>query len=167
MGGARSHTRVRMGAAHLGTLYLGRLYQGQRSVCSVVFSNLTMKRGPEWDANLMFVTWWQKKTYLTQSTQLYCNWKLTMGQTVWQKLTEPIHIIVMFIYFLYTCISIYYNNTGIPCVFVTSEFSGTGCPNDTPFSPAWRASSGELQRLHLESTGRVLWERKPLELFRC
>ena len=70
---------------------------------------------------------------------------------------------------------VYYNNTGIPCVrvcrvyvsvFVISEFSGTGCPSDTPLSPTWRASSGELQRLHLESTGRVLRERKPLELFR-
>ena len=51
------------------------------------------------------------------------------------------------------------------CVFVISEFSGMGHPSDTLLSPMWRALSGELQRLHLESTGRLLLERKPLELF--
>ena len=72
-------------------------------------------------------------------------------------------------YILYILLPyIYYNNTGIPCVcvFVTSDFSGTGRRSDTPLSPTWRASSDELQRLHLESTGRLLRERKPLELFR-
>ena len=70
-------------------------------------------------------------------------------------------------------VPLYYNNTGIPCVcgcvcgvLVISEFSGTGRRSDKPLSTTWRASSGELERLHLESTGSVLRERKPLEFFR-
>ena len=39
---------------------------------------------------------------------------------------------------------------------VISEFSGMGRRSATPLSPTWRASSGELRRLHLESTARVL-----------
>ena len=37
---------------------------------------------------------------------------------------------------LFVCLSIYCNNTGIPCVcvFVISEFLGTGRPSDTPLS---------------------------------
>ena len=51
------------------------------------------------------------------------------------------------------------------CVPVISEFSRTGPRSATPLPPTWRASSGELQQLHLESTGHVLREKKPLELF--
>ena len=52
-------------------------------------------------------------------------------------------------------------------LFVNSEFSRTGRRSAAPFSPTWRDSSGELHRLHLESTERVPRERKTLELFRC
>ena len=51
------------------------------------------------------------------------------------------------------------------CLFVTSEFSGTGHRSAAPLSPTWRASPSELQRQHLRSTQSVLRERKPLELF--
>ena len=70
---------------------------------------------------------------------------------------------------------VYYINSRIPCVcvcvcvsvcvFVISEISGTGCCSATLLTPSWRASNGKLQRLVFKSTRRVVWEKKPLELF--
>ena len=52
------------------------------------------------------------------------------------------------------------------CVSVISEISGTGGRNATLLAPTWRASLGELQRLLLELTRRMVREEKPLEVFR-
>ena len=49
---------------------------------------------------------------------------------------------------------------------VISEISGTGGRSATLIAPTWRASPGELQQLLLESTRRIVREKKPLELFR-
>ena len=69
-----------------------------------------------------------------------------------------ISIIIILVFRVCVCVCV--------CLFVTSEFSGTGRRSATPLSPTWRASPGELQRLHLKLTRCVLRERKPLELFR-
>ena len=60
---------------------------------------------------------------------------------------------------------IYYTNTRILCVCVCvcvcvrvsviSEISGTGGRSATLLAPTRRASPGELQQLHLESTQRI------------
>ena len=50
-------------------------------------------------------------------------------------------------------------------VFVISEIS-LGGRSATLFTPMWRASLGELQRLLLELTWRMVREEKPLEVFR-
>ena len=75
----------------------------------------------------------------------------------WSFFRNSFPLVIILVFHVCVCLSV--------CVFVISEFSGKGPPSDTPLSPTWRASSGELQRLHLESTGRVLRERKPLEDF--
>ena len=55
---------------------------------------------------------------------------------------------------------------GCVCVPVISEISGMGGRSSTLFVPMWRASPGELQQLLVESTRRMVREKKPLELFR-
>ena len=61
--------------------------------------------------------------------------------------------------------TIYYINTRTLCVcvhvFVISEISGTRGSNATLLAPTWRASLGELQRLLLELTWRMVREKKP------
>ena len=52
------------------------------------------------------------------------------------------------------------------CVFVIFEIPGTGGRSATPLAPMWRASPGELQRLLLESTRRMVREKKPLKVLR-
>ena len=55
---------------------------------------------------------------------------------------------------------VYYINTRTPyvcvCVSVISEMSGTGGCSTTLLAPTWRASLGELQRLLLELTQRLV-----------
>ena len=66
---------------------------------------------------------------------------------------------------------IYYINSCIPCVcvclsvcvFVISEI----LESSMLLSPTWRASLGELHWLLLELTQCVVWDKKPLELFRA
>ena len=71
---------------------------------------------------------------------------------------KPIRISIIIILVFRVCVCL--------CLFVTSEFLGTRRRSAAPLSPTWRASPGELQQQHLESTWCVLRERKPLELFR-
>ena len=52
------------------------------------------------------------------------------------------------------------------CVFVIYEIAGMGRRRSMLLSSTWRASPGELRRLLLELTRRVVREKKPIKLFR-
>ena len=51
-------------------------------------------------------------------------------------------------------------------VSIISEISETGGRSATPLAPAWRTSTGELQRLLFESTRHMVGEKKHLQRFR-